>query len=128
MKKFSWRGTQGRIQLPVLAGLSLVLAFSLAACNNNRAATAGTAASGTASGAKDAVQELTLVTSYPYTFDVNDARNANEFLVMVHVFEGLFNVNADESGNTVYSLAGAERYEVSADGLVWTFHLRDTKW
>jgi oligopeptide transport system substrate-binding protein len=128
MNNFSWRGTQGRIQLPVLAGLSLVLAFSLAACNNNRAATAGTATSGTASGAKDAVQELTLVTSYPYTFDVNDARNANEFLVMVHVFEGLFNVNADESGNTVYSLAGAESYEVSSDGLVWTFHLRDTKW
>ena len=34
----------------------------------------------------------------------------------------------DENGTDVYKPAGAEKWDVSDDGLVWTFHLRDYKW
>ncbi|MBQ8640389.1 MAG: peptide ABC transporter substrate-binding protein [Lachnospiraceae bacterium] len=76
----------------------------------------------------DEVQELNLVFSDLATLDVNDVRNANEFQVLSQVQEGLFRVFTDENGNDVIENAGCESYEVSEDGLTYTFHLREMNW
>ena len=61
--------------------------------------------------------------------DVNDVRNANEFEVLTAVQEGLFRTFTDENGVDVVENAGCESYDVSEDGLTYTFHLRDgMKW
>lgn len=61
--------------------------------------------------------------------DVNDARNANEFQVLTQVHEGLFRTFTDENGQDVVEYAGCTSYDVSEDGLTYTFHLREgAKW
>lgn len=61
--------------------------------------------------------------------DVNDARNANEFQVLTQVHEGLFRTFTDENGQDVVEYAGCTSYDISEDGLTYTFHLReDAKW
>ncbi|MBQ9324752.1 MAG: peptide ABC transporter substrate-binding protein [Clostridia bacterium] len=61
--------------------------------------------------------------------DVNDVRNSNEFQVLTEVQEGLFRTFSSEDHTDVAVLAGAESYEVSEDGLTYTFHLRpECKW
>lgn len=107
---------------------------TLAGCgggNEGTTADAGgtSAAVGTTEGGEpDAVQELTLHNEEVKTLDVNDVRNANEFILLSHVQEGLFRVFTDEEGNDVVENAGCESYEVSEDGLVYTFKIRDQKW
>lgn len=56
--------------------------------------------------------------------DVNDVRNANEFQVLAEVQEGLFRTFT-EDGVEVVENAGCTGYEVSEDGLTYTFHLRE---
>ncbi len=77
---------------------------------------------------KDADQTLTLVNSDCKVLDVNDVRNSNEFLLLSHVQEGLFRVIPDKDGNAVLTNAGCENYEVSEDGLTYTFKIRPQKW
>ena len=73
-------------------------------------------------------QTLTLVNSDCKVLDVNDVRNANEFILLSHIQEGLFRVLPDEEGNPVLTNAGCESYEVSEDGMTYTFKLRPQKW
>lgn len=77
---------------------------------------------------KDDEQYLNLFLESPLTLDPNDARNASEIQVIGQVQEGLARVFTDENGKDKLEPAGAEKWEVSEDGLVWTFHLRDNKW
>ncbi len=76
----------------------------------------------------DADQTLNLLYNEPLTLDVSDVRNASEFQILSQVQEGLFRTFTDEQGNDVITDAGAESYDVSDDGLVYTFKLRDYKW
>ncbi len=55
--------------------------------------------------------------------DVNDVRNANEFQVLTEVQEGLFRTFTKD-GVDVIENAGCTSYDVSEDGLTYTFHLR----
>lgn len=73
-------------------------------------------------------QTLNMSFVYPLTLDVNDARNANEFQIMTHVFEGLVRIMPNEEGVDVYEPAGAESWDISEDGTVWTFNLREHYW
>lgn len=60
--------------------------------------------------------------------DVNDVRNANEFQVLTEVQEGLFRTFTVD-GVDVVEYAGCIGYDVSEDGLTYTFHLRPgCKW
>ena len=56
--------------------------------------------------------------------DVNDVRNANEFQVLTEIQEGLFRTFTGEDGTDVVENAGCTSYDVSEDGLTYTFHLR----
>ena len=74
-------------------------------------------------------QVLNLVYTDLTILDVNDARNANEFQVLSQVQEGLFRTFTGEDGVDRNENAGATGYDVSDDGLTYTFHLReDAKW
>lgn len=111
--------------------LVLVMAFSMAACGSSEkeeANAAGGAAE--AAGEQKAVEQvLNMKLDDLALLDVNDARNANEFLVLTNVQEGLFRIFTDENGNDVTEYAGCTSYDVSEDGLTYTFHLREgCKW
>lgn len=56
--------------------------------------------------------------------DVNDVRNSNEFQVLTECQEGLFRTFT-EDGVDVTENAGCTSYEISEDGLTYTFHLRE---
>jgi oligopeptide transport system substrate-binding protein len=58
------------------------------------------------------------------SMDVSKATDAVSFLAMNNVMEGLVRLDA----NDVPIPGVAESWDVSEDGLTYTFHLRDTKW
>lgn len=60
--------------------------------------------------------------SFGSTFDVQDM---SWRWTLTEVDEGLVRAIADENGNDQYVPAGAEYWDVSEDGLVYTFHLRE---
>ncbi len=125
--------------------LAVILTFSslmlgLSACGDSEAASGGGSTSISAGGAAGSPSESTGATdegevlaqeqvlNLKYTelklLDVNDARNSNEFQVLSEVQEGLFRTFT-EDGVEVIENAGCTSYEVSADGLTYTFHLRE---
>ncbi len=63
--------------------------------------------------------------SEPTSLDTSVATYSHDFLILNNIQEGLTRVGLD--GATVEG-AMAESWDVSADGKVYTFHLRDAKW
>ena len=61
----------------------------------------------------------------PETLDPSKATGIPESTVMLNGFDGL--IRTDVSGNEIIPRA-AERWEISPDGLVYTFHLREAAW
>lgn len=49
-------------------------------------------------------------------------------IMLQHMFEGLIKWVDDGAGNATLVPGMAEKWDISDDGLVWTFHLRDAKW
>ena len=98
---------------------------TLSACGRGKSGASAASATST----PDVTQELNLVLpSDLKTLDVNDIRNANEFLVLSEVQEGLFRTFTDENGADDVECSGGESYDVSDDQLTYTFHLRDNTW
>jgi oligopeptide transport system substrate-binding protein len=64
----------------------------------------------------------------PQTLDIARGTDMYSSQVLVETTEGLTRVLQDENGVDKITPAGAESWEVSEDGLVWTFHLRDYNW
>lgn len=62
--------------------------------------------------------------SEPQTLDPQTAQGVPESNILRDLFEGL--IGEDASGNLVPGIA--EKWEISADGKTYTFHLRDAKW
>ncbi|MBO7744177.1 peptide ABC transporter substrate-binding protein [Paenibacillus sp. MWE-103] len=95
----------------LLVSLMLVLTGVLAACGK----------SGSGSGETFRMN----LTSEPPSLDVSQAQDQVSFTVLSGLFEGLTRMDAD--GNIVPGVA--EKWDVSADGKKYTFHLRDNaKW
>lgn len=107
-------------------GLGAASLLTLSACGKH---SVSSSASNSSEGTPDATQELNLVLpSDLKTLDVNDIRNANEFLVLSEVQEGLFRTFTGDDGTDDVECAGCESYDVSDDGLTYTFHLRENTW
>lgn len=106
--------------------LTFTTAISLAGCNSSSSNKPEETKPTTVE--KDKDQYLNLFLLNPLTLDPNDARNTSEFQIITETQEGLARVFTDKSGNEKLEPAGAEKWEVSKDGLVWTFHIRDHKW
>ena len=110
--------------------LAAVMAFSMAACGGGSGSTATSGATSTdstaASGSAASATGVTVqVGPNPETLDpaLNSAIDGANMLITA--FEGLLIV--DE--NNQIQPGQAESYEVSEDGLTWTFHLREgLKW
>lgn len=61
----------------------------------------------------------------PGTLDPALSHDIAGLKILMHVFEGLFAYDPRDASPVP---AAAERWEVSADGKTWTFHLRDAAW
>lgn len=81
----------------------------------------------TDSGKKDAKQELNLIFVEPETLDTNKCADTNSSTIIGATQEGLLRVQ-NTGGADKITGAGAEKWEISTDGLTYTFHLRDYKW
>ncbi len=125
----SWK----RVWLGVIMVVALVLLVAVAVgCGGSDATTttSGPASSDTTAttAAGDLAEDQTLVvnlSSEPPSLDPSLATDTTSAKVINNIFEGL--VHLDNDGNPFPG--AAESWEASADGLVYTFHLRGTdKW
>ncbi|SET64286.1 peptide ABC transporter substrate-binding protein [Paenibacillus sp. NFR01] len=124
--------------LLLMIALVLVISTVLAACGNNNNANSGNTGntgntgnatnSGNASTEEKLAADQTLrinLSAEPPTFDPALAQDSQANTVLKTMYEGLTRMN-DESGQAEPGIA--ESWDVSADGLVYTFHLRDAQW
>ncbi|CQR57544.1 peptide ABC transporter substrate-binding protein [Paenibacillus riograndensis] len=124
--------------LLLMIALVLVIGTVLAGCGGNNNAKNGNAAAtnapsnegstNTGTGDEKLAADQTLrvnLTSEPPTFDPAQAQDSQANTVLKTMYEGLTRMN-DETGQAEPGIA--EKWEVSADGLVYTFHLRDAQW
>nr|WP_276576104.1 peptide ABC transporter substrate-binding protein [Oceanirhabdus seepicola] len=68
-----------------------------------------------------------LMDSEPKTIDPSRSSDLYANQVLTHIIDGLTRIEQDENGDKIVP-GIAESWEVSEDGLVWTFKLRDAKW
>ncbi|WP_299833897.1 peptide ABC transporter substrate-binding protein [uncultured Metabacillus sp.] len=109
----------------LLLALSLVLSMFLAACYGGGDAGQETDTGGD-KGKKEAVQEITALESQAIpSMDSVMAQDTVSFTTLNNVMEGLYRL--DPKQEVVEGLAEGEP-EVSEDGTVYTFKLRDAKW
>lgn len=127
--------------LLLMIALVLVIGTVLAGCGGNNNASSGnnTAATNAPAGdnagtntgntgeeklAADQTLKINL-SSEPPTFDPQQAQDSTSNAILKLMYEGLTRQNA-ETGQAEEGVA--ESWDISADGLVYTFHLRDSKW
>ncbi|MFD1989494.1 ABC transporter substrate-binding protein [Paenibacillus nicotianae] len=111
MKRKSW-----------LVLMALVMAFGtlLAACGSGSSNTGTSGESG--DGTTAAAQDLHInMSAEPPTFDPAQAKDSQTNTALKLMYEGLTRMGAD--GNPVPGVA--EKWDISEDGLKYTFHLRD---
>ena len=118
----------------VSLALAILMCLSLAACGGSSSsggnisdmAAATTAAPASTTPAADVAQEMTFVLSdEPDGIDPTVTNNSFAMYVLCNCFDGL--VTYDASGSIVP--ACAESWDISDDGTVYTFHLREgLKW
>lgn len=93
----------------------MLLGISLTGCAKKE--------SGTANGKEEQVLTLNLFQENS-TLDWQKCSSSGEIQIYNWVMEGL----TRSAGKGAVKPGIAEKWEVSPDGLVWTFHLRDAKW
>lgn len=62
------------------------------------------------------------------TLDPNASGWTGEEQIYTQTQAGLFRITSDGEGGDTYELDGAESYEISEDGLTYTFYLRENYW
>ncbi len=109
--------------------LSLSMIFS--ACGNNDKADNGNGNNqevvNEEEGKKDGVLDINIA-SEPDSIDPALNTSVDGAIMISHLFESLIRWDDDGEGNAVLKPGIAESWEVSDDGLTWTFKLRDAKW
>ncbi len=101
---------------------------ALMACAVLMAFACGQGGQSTTSLAKDQVLRVNIVTE-PKVLDPGQTQYVYEAAVDRQIFETLLKPKFDASGNpTDVTGAAAEKYDVSSDGLTYTFHLRKNSW
>lgn len=66
--------------------------------------------------------------SEPSTLDPTKASDTYASTIITNTMEPLLRVEEDADAKNFIAGAGAEKWESSEDGTVWTFHLRDNTW
>ncbi|MFF2909691.1 peptide ABC transporter substrate-binding protein [Paenibacillus sp. NPDC057934] len=120
--------------LLLMIALVLVIGTALAGCGGNKANNGNTASPTNAAGntntgsgdeklAADQTLRLNMSADVP-TFDPGQAQDSQANVALKLMYEGLVRIDKDgKEGPGV-----AEKWDVSPDGLVYTFHLRDSQW
>ncbi|WP_242838448.1 peptide ABC transporter substrate-binding protein [Clostridium ihumii] len=69
-----------------------------------------------------------MIEAEPRTLDQAKTIDTYSSDILTNVMEGLTRIEIDENGNDEIKAAGAESWNVSEGGKVWTFKLRDMMW
>lgn len=120
----------------IALALALGLLTSLTACGGSSDSGSASSESGEAgtqlsADGEELAQDQTLNVLLLHnvsTLDINNTGWTSEQQIIYDTQEGLLRLKQDEDGNEYYDTAGCESYDVSEDGLVYTFHLRDNHW
>lgn len=110
--------------------LSLSMIFSACGGNNDKANEGdgnNQAVVNEEEGKKDGVLDINIA-SEPDSIDPALNTSVDGAIMISHLFESLIRWDDDGEGNAVLKPGIAESWEVSDDGLTWTFKLRDAKW
>lgn len=109
--------------------LSLSMIFSACGGNNDKASDGNgdNQAIVEEEGKKDGVLDINIA-SEPDSIDPALNTSVDGAIMISHLFESLIRWDDDGEGNAVLKPGIAESWEVSDDGLTWTFKLRDAKW
>ncbi len=116
-----------------LLALVLSLLMMLTACGGNGGdggsseAGSGNAAANEEPGREDGVLDINIA-SEPESIDPALNTSVDGAIMISHLFESLIRWDDDGNGNAVLKPGMAESWDVSEDGLTWTFKLRDAKW
>lgn len=118
--------------LAVLLCLAMVL--SMAACGSGDAQSAasdaasdGTVAEGSDGKAADQTLNI-LLSGTVNTLDPTGSSWTGEYQIVTQSQASLLRIITGDDGNDVYVEDGCESYEISEDGLTYTFHLRENYW
>ncbi|WP_342478712.1 peptide ABC transporter substrate-binding protein [Paenibacillus sp. FSL H7-0350] len=123
--------------LLLMIAIVLVIGTVLAGCGGNKNNSGTNAAATTApegstntgtTGDEKLAADQTLrinLTSEPPTFDPQQAQDSTSNAILKLMYEGLTRQNT-ETGQAEEGMA--ESWDISADGLVYTFKIRDAKW
>ncbi len=110
--------------------LASVMVVGLTGCNGNASTSSGTptgetSGSGTAAGTPSATDMNVMLETPVESLDPQQATDGTSFEVIANYTDGLMQMDAN--GKAVNALA--ESYELSDDGLTYTFHIRqDANW
>ncbi|WZL79143.1 peptide ABC transporter substrate-binding protein [Eubacteriales bacterium mix99] len=108
----------------VAALLAALMIVSLSACGNRSTESRSTGSSGNSGTGSGGGARISMVmTSDPDTLDPGRADDTQKNQIVLETQETLVRLIDGK-----LSPAGAESYEPSGDGLVWTFHLRSNKY
>lgn len=119
-------------KIALLLSVTIIMALVLTACGGNTAPSASSAAPDASSAAPtasntaaDGKQLVAQLGPNPETIDPALNSSVDGGNMLLFAYDCLLNIDKDEK-----IVAGAaEKWETSADGLTWTFHLRkDLKW
>lgn len=112
---------KGEKKMALTVVLSVLLLINLIGCKKN--------ADKSVVAQYDKGQYLNIVLGdEPKTLDQSKSMDVSSSQVLSEVNEALTRVEKNKDGSDVVKPAGAERWDISSDGLVWTFHLRDNNW
>ncbi|NFV12538.1 peptide ABC transporter substrate-binding protein [Clostridium sporogenes] len=107
--------------LAALVSCIVLASVALAGCGGKESSSQGKGA--------DKEQYLNMILQEePKNLDPSKSSDLYSSQVISEVYEGLTRIEVDENGKDVVKPAGAEKWDVSEDGLKWTFHLRDYEW
>ncbi|MBU3145351.1 peptide ABC transporter substrate-binding protein [Clostridium sp. CF012] len=121
--------TKRMLSLLLVSTLLLTIAVGFTGCKKDKAAVSTNADTTKTSteAKKDDDQHLNLILVQPVTLDPNEAQDMDAFTAINALQEGLARVKKVDGKDSIIP-AGATKWEISTDGLTWTFHLRDYKW
>ena len=113
--------------------LSTAMVLSMAACgSDDGSASAAASASGSAAGTQTAAsgdQSLNILLSGTVNnLDPNASSWTGEYQIVTQSQASLLRIVTDENDKDTYVEDGCESYDVSDDGLTYTFHLRENYW
>jgi len=111
--------------LSVILSMVLVGSTTMIGCGGGKSNSSNNSTKD--AGGPDKKQYLNVVGAEPKSLDACKASDTYSSQILNDLEEGLTRLEL-EGDKEVQKPAGAESWDISKDGLEWTFHLRDNKW